>query len=137
MNSELVEEFAKLSIKDNTGILYSCSNGLEGGHTPPYTSKPMLLSTLRGLEPSRITGRSFAIRSAEPSWVVDSSASLFGVDISSLLSMRWRLVKAKTKKGRLNTKTNLTIEEIDPVASGLITDDSIPFFINNYNSIVM
>lgn len=49
--------------------------------------------------------------------------------------MRLGLVKAKAKKGRLNIKKNLTFEEIGPVASGLITDDSVPFFLNNRDPI--
>ena len=101
----------------------------------PYTSKPLLLPTLPSLELLRITGQLSIIRSTELSCTVDSSVSLHGVDILSLLSIRLRLVKAKTKKGRLNIKKNLTLEEIGPVASGLITDDTIPFFINNYNPI--
>jgi hypothetical protein len=138
INDEFAEEFAKLSIKDNTGVLHSCSSGpqLEEGNTPPYTRKPMLLPTLPGLEQqSRITGQSSVVRSAEQSWAADSSISLHGTDISMFLSIRLRLVKAKTKKGRLNIKRNLTFEEIGPVASGLITDNSIPFFLNNYDPI--
>jgi hypothetical protein len=49
--------------------------------------------------------------------------------------MRLKPVQASTKKGRLNIKKNLTSEEIGLVASGLVTDDSIPFFLNNYGPI--
>jgi hypothetical protein len=139
INNELAEESAKLSIKDNTGVLHSCStNGpqLEGGNTPLYTSKLMLLPALPCLEQqSRITGQSSAVRSAEQSWTADSSTSLHGIHISRFLSIRLRLVKAKTKKGRLSIKKNLTLEEIGPVASSLLMDDSIPFFVNNYDLI--
>ena len=133
INGELAEVSAKLGLKYNTGILHSCLNGVEGGNTPPYTNKPMLLPVLPGWELSRITGQSSAIRNTELSWTIDSSASLHGVDISSFLSMHLGLVKTRTKKGRLNVEKNLPLEEIGPVASGLIKDGSIPFFINNYN----
>jgi hypothetical protein len=43
------------------------------------------------------------------------------------------VVKARTKKSRLKIKKDLTHEEIGSVASGLITDESISFFLNNYD----
>ena len=45
------------------------------------------------------------------------------------------VVPTKSVKGRLNIKKNLTPAEIGPVASSLITGDSIPFLINNFQFI--
>lgn len=137
INSELAEEFAKLSITDHPSVSHSCSpdDQFEGGHTPIYTIKPTLFPALHSLEQQpRITRQSSTVRSAERSWT-DSSTSSHEIDFSRALSMRLRLVKAKTKKGRLNIKKNLTLEEIGSVTSGLITDDSIPFFLNNHSPI--
>jgi len=52
-----------------------------------------------------------------------------------VLSLRLAVVKAKSKNGRLNIKRNLVPKEILPVAASLITDDSIPFFLNNCDAI--
>lgn len=44
-------------------------------------------------------------------------------------------MSSNTNKSRLNIIKNLTLEEIGPFASGLLTDNYIPFFVNNYDLI--
>jgi hypothetical protein len=63
---------------------------------------------------------------------VDSPISLYEINLSDALSLCLMVIKARTKKSRLKIKKDLTPEEIGSVASGLITDESIPFFLNNY-----
>jgi hypothetical protein len=133
INNKLAEESATLSIEDHAGASH---DWVEGERTLSHTSKPTLLPVLLSLEqPPRITGQSFAVPNVERSWTPHSSILSHSSDFSRVLSIGSRLVKAKTKKGRLNIKKNLTLEEIDPAASGLITDDSIPFFLNNFDLI--
>jgi hypothetical protein len=135
INSQLAEDSTKLRITDHTSVSHTCSTGgqMDGG-TVVYPSTSTFLPALPCSEPqSIITGQSFTVQSAEQSWT-DRSPS-HEINFSRVLSMRLKPVKARTKKGRLNIKNNLTSEEICYAASGLITDDSIPFFLDNYGPI--
>jgi hypothetical protein len=96
----------------------------------PTSPLPALTDSERQL--SR-TWESSTACSAEQSCTTDSPASSCEISLSDVLSLRLMVIKARTKKSRLNVKKDLTLEEIGSVASGLITDESIPFFLNNYN----
>jgi hypothetical protein len=83
-------------------------------------------------QPSRTCS---TVCSAENSCTADGPTSSHEINLSDALSLRLMVVKARTTKSRLKIKKDLTPEEIGSVASGLITDESIPFFLNNYNHI--
>lgn len=107
INSELSEDSARLSITDQTSASHSCSvDGLLDGGTAASEINSVAVQSTQG-------------------WS-DRSPSR-EIHFSRFLSMRLKPVRAGNKKGRLNIKKDLTPEEIGIVASGLITDGSIPF----------
>jgi hypothetical protein len=102
-----------------------------------YTSKPtsLLPALTKSEQQPRSTWQSSTVRSAEQSCTTDGLISSHEINLSDALSLRSMVVRAKTKKGRLKIKQDLTPEEIGSVASSLITDESIPFFLNNHDHI--
>lgn len=121
INSELSEDSARLGITDQTSASHSCSvDGLLDGGTA--ASERQLINSQQ----------SVAIQSTQ-GWTDRSPTR--EIHFSRFLSMRLKPIRAGNKKGRLNIKKDLTPEEIGIVASGLITDGSIPFFLNHYGPI--
>jgi hypothetical protein len=134
VNSELAQRFAQLTLRDQSVVPYNFSvyNPEEGGCSLIKPSSPLPALTDSERQPSR-TWLSSTACSAEQSCTADGPASSHEISLSDVLSPPLMVVKARTKKSRLKIKKDLTPEELGPVASGLITDESIPFFLNNYN----
>jgi hypothetical protein len=134
INSDLAQGFTQLNLCDQAVVPHSFSvpNPEEGGRSLIEPTSPLPALTESERQPSR-TWQSSTVCSAEQSCTADSPTSLHEINLLDALSLRFRVVKARTKKSRLKIKKDLTPEEIGSVASGLITDESIPFFLNNYD----
>lgn len=143
INNVLVQKFEKLTLEDQVAISYiyptdNHSPLLHEGHTPAFASTvPPTLQTLPNSEQHQpeTAGQASHFQSIKQSWTIINTALSSEIYISRFLSLRNTVVPAKSRKGRLNIKRKLTPAEIDPVASGLITGDSIPFFLNNFQLI--
>jgi hypothetical protein len=143
INNALVQKFEKLTLEDQVAVSYICPTDdrsplLDKSRTLIFASTvPPTLQTLPNPEEHqpKTAGQTSHFQSIKQSWTITNSALSSETHISRFLSLRNTVVLAKSRKGRLNIKRNLTPAEIGPVASGLITGDSIPFFLNNFQPI--
>jgi hypothetical protein len=134
INKFLVQKFAKLTLSDQAALSYIYSTE----DRSPLLSKGQKLifaSTVPPTHQSKIARQTSDFQSIKQSGNINNSKLSSETLISRFFLLQNTVVLTKSRKGRLNFKRNLTPAEIGPVASGLITGDSVPFLLNNFQLI--